>query len=207
MANTYQFNFLIALVGLLVLSCKDKDHGYHNLIDKIEAESVEFSRDSLYERETYDHEQLIDLYENDRSFYIQNRKTKMVSYACSECHTQSVDKLKTEGLGKKAHWDVVLNHANDHTMSCLTCHVENDMDQLQSNTGHIIDFNYSYQLCSQCHSKEVKDWIGGAHGKNLSGWKGARVAKLCVECHNPHQPAIAKRWPSRYNSNMANSRN
>jgi nitrate/TMAO reductase-like tetraheme cytochrome c subunit len=65
----------------------------------------------------------------------------------------------------------------------------------------------SYQLCAQCHNSQVKDWVGGAHGKNLSGWKSARVSKLCVECHNPHSPALDKRWPSRYNSQMVSQRN
>jgi len=205
MMTTSQLKLMSFILVLFILSCKGKKHEYHNLIDKIDAESVPFKRDSVHDRDSYNPNNLVEINENETHFFIQNRKDNIKSYACSECHSKPVSQLKTEGLGKKAHWDITLVHADANTMACLTCHVENDMDNLQSNTGNYIDLNYSYQLCKQCHTKEVKDWIGGAHGKNLSGWQGARVSKLCVECHNPHKPAIEKRWPSRYNSIMVNS--
>lgn len=199
-------NIVLLLMILFIFSCQEKSHEYHGLIDKIRSESVEFNKDSIVDRPSYKVDNLEDIYEDETFFMVQNRKNIVKSYACSECHNQPVSELQTQGLGKKAHWEIVLQHADDNTMSCLTCHVDDDMNNLRSLTGNTIDFNYSHQLCSQCHNKEVKDWVGGAHGKNLSGWKGARVSKLCVECHNPHNPAIEKRWPSRYNTKMVSSR-
>lgn len=206
MRKFFQNKIYSLLLILLIFSCKEKGHEYHSLIDKIKSESVEFNKDSIVERPQYQVENLTEIYEDETFFLVQNRKNIVKSYACNECHSEPVAELQTEGLGKKAHWHIQLNHADDNTMSCLTCHVDNDMNNLKSITGNTIDFNYSHQLCNQCHNKEVTDWIGGAHGKNLSGWKGARVSKLCVECHNPHKPAIEKRWPSRYNTKMVNSR-
>jgi len=149
---------------------------------------------------------LVTVTDNDPHFYIKNRKNKIKLYDCKECHNKPISQLQTKNLGKKAHWDIELNHADTNTMSCLSCHSDNNMNNLQSITGKKIDFNLSYQLCAQCHTNQVKDWKGGAHGKNLSGWKTARVSKLCVECHNPHKPNFEKRWPARYNSKMVEER-
>jgi len=206
MLSSSQLKILTITILILVSSCKGKKKEYHNLIHKIEAQSVQYDRDSIENHELFEMDQLVAIDENDIHFYIQNRKTNIKSYACSECHTKPVDQLHKEGLGKKAHWDITIKHADTKTMACLSCHNSENMNNLQSITGDPIDFNKSYQLCSQCHNKEVKDWVGGAHGKNISGWKSERVSKLCVECHNPHQPQIAKRWPSRYNATMVEER-
>ena len=206
MLSSSQLKILTITILILVSSCKGKKKEYHNLIHKIEAQSVQYDRDSIEHHELFEMDQLVAIDENDIHFYIQNRKTNIKSYACSECHTKPVDQLHKEGLGKKAHWDITIKHADTKTMACLSCHNSENMNNLQSITGDPIDFNKSYQLCSQCHNKEVKDWVGGAHGKNISGWKSERVSKLCVECHNPHQPQIAKRWPSRYNATMVEER-
>lgn len=202
MTSTSYIKIIPCVLIFLLLSCKGEKEKYHNLIDKIKAESVEYERKSIQEQDLFDADALVQIDENDIQFYIQSRKDKIQSFQCSECHTKPVSELQTEGLGKKAHWDITLNHADDNTMSCLSCHIDNDMNNLKSITGNYIDLNYSYQLCNQCHNQEVKDWAGGAHGKNLSGWQGSRISKLCTECHNPHDPSIKKRWPSRYNSVM-----
>jgi len=206
MLSSSQFKILTITILVLISSCKGKKKEYHNLMHKIEAESVSYVRDSIQNQDLFDVNELVAIDENDIHFYIQKRKTNIKSYACSECHSKPVDQLHKSGLGKKAHWDITINHADTKTMSCLSCHNSQDMNNLKSITGDPIDFNKSYKLCSQCHNSQVKDWVGGAHGKNISGWKSTRVSKLCVECHNPHQPQIAKRWPSRYNATMVNER-
>ena len=202
-----KLSILILIFTVTLISCKgNHEEEYHNIIDKIEAKSIDFKRDSTFSNNKFDASELINVTDTDPHFFIKNRKKNIESYACSECHTKPVSELKTEHLGKKAHWDIKLNHADKKTMNCLTCHTENDMDNLHSITGDKIDFNLSYQLCSQRHTKQVTEWKGGAHGKNLSGWKTSRVSKLCVECHNPHKPHFEKRWPARYNTKMVEER-
>ena len=201
-----KLNIFILLLAVIMISCKDNHNEYHNIIDKIEAESVNYPRDTTFSNNQFDVSELITVTDNDPHFYIKNRKNEIESFACSECHNKPVSQLKTENFGKKAHWDIKLNHADDKTMSCLSCHSDANMDNLHSITGKKIDFNLSYQLCTQCHTKQVKDWKGGAHGKNLSGWKTSRVSKLCVECHDPHKPHFEKRWPARYNTVMVDER-
>ena len=206
MLSSSQFKILTITILILTSSCKGKKKEYHNLMHKIEAKSVSYVRDSIQNQTLFDVNELVEIDENDIHFYIPKRKTNIKSYACNECHNKPVEQLHKEGLGKKAHWDITINHADTKTMSCLSCHNSQDMNNLKSITGDPIDFNKSYKLCSQCHNSQVKDWVGGAHGKNISGWKSTRVSKLCVECHNPHAPQIAKRWPSRYNATMVNER-
>lgn len=199
-------SFFILLVVVSMLSCKENHNEYRSVIDKIEAKSIAYQKDSVFTSSQFEVSELVKVFGDQTSFYIQNRKNKIESYACNECHDRPLDQLQSENLGKKAHWDIKLIHADSKTMSCLSCHSENNLDKLHSITGESIDFNFSYQLCNQCHNKEVKDWKGGAHGKNISGWKTARISKLCVECHNPHKPSIEKRWPDRYNTQMVDER-
>lgn len=206
MLSSSQLKILTITILILASSCKGEKKEYHNLVDKIEAKSVQYVRDSIQYNDKFDLNELVAIDENNIHFYIQKRKTNIKSYACNECHNKPVSQLVKDGLGKKAHWDITIKHADTKTMSCLSCHNSDNMNKLQSITGDPIDFNFSYKLCSQCHHNEVKDWVGGAHGKNISGWKSTRVSKLCVECHNPHQPQIAERWPSRYNTTMVKER-
>ena len=107
---------------------------------------------------------------------------------------------------QKAHWDRKVNHANENAMNCATCHNGKDMNNLNSLTGNTIDFNQSYQLCAQCHSSQFDDWKGGAHGKNIGGWAEPRAAMTCVNCHNPHTPQIASKWPVRFNTQKEKER-
>ncbi|MDH3321637.1 MAG: cytochrome C [Flavobacteriaceae bacterium] len=197
---------ILLILAITLFSCKENHEEYHNIIDKIEANSMAYKKDSTFSNNQFEISELTTVIDNDPHFYIKNRKSEIESYACSECHNKPVSQLQSEDLGKKAHWDIKLIHADDKTMSCLSCHKDNDMDNLHSITGGKIDFNLSYQLCAQCHNKEVKDWKGGAHGKNISGWQTSRVSKLCVECHNPHNPSFEKRWPARYNTQMVEQR-
>ena len=138
---------------------------------------------------------------------IPERKSQITSYNCTECHTQSIEKLKQDQVGEKAaHWNIKLAHAGAEIMNCATCHTSNNMDNLHSLTNSEIDFNYSYKLCSQCHQQEFKDWKGGAHGKQLGGWAPPRLSNTCVNCHNPHKPAFEKRWPVRFNTQKVKER-
>lgn len=140
-----------------------------------------------------------DLKGREEAFFIENRTEHLKSFPCTECHTEALEVLQQKD-GKNAHWNIQIEHADSKAMNCATCHDTNDTDNLHSITGQKIDFNHSYKLCSQCHSTQYKDWIGGAHGKRLGGWVSPRISKTCVGCHNPHKPAFAQRWPARLNT-------
>ncbi len=77
---------------------------------------------------------------------------------------------------------------------CLNCHDEKDRDKLIKLNGEKITFNQSHLLCGECHGSILTDWDRGIHGKTTGYWSaaldsdGISVRKLCVECHNPHDP-------------------
>ncbi len=134
--------------------------------------------------------------------FVRTRTEDLVSYPCSTCHTEPVDVLKqaSQAEGQLAHWDVELDHADQTTLTCTTCHnvdpTTSDVDTLRTLTGGSLSFDASYQLCAQCHADAYEEWVGGAHGKRVGGWAPPRVIQSCVECHNPHQPQWDIRWPA-----------
>ncbi len=139
--------------------------------------------------------------EDDTMFYIPDRLGQLSSFPCSRCHSEPLDHLKsTDPTVKKAHWDIALTHATEEVLNCKVCHSEKDMDYLRLNNNSTVDFNNSHRSCAQCHASEYKDWIGGAHGKQLGAWVPPRVSATCVDCHNPHSPALETRWPARLNT-------
>lgn len=195
------------VVLLLFSACKGHtETEYHSLHEKILQESAPFP-DSVLTSEIFltDMER-VEVLDSIHRFMIPERKHSLLSYPCSSCHSQPLQQMKGGEMGKRAHWNIRLQHASKKTMNCVTCHNPEDMNALQSLTGQNIDMNHSYQLCSQCHSSQFTDWKGGAHGKQLGGWAPPRTSMTCVQCHNPHAPALGSRWPARYNSTMASER-
>lgn len=198
--------YILACTCLIVLfSCKHGEGDYHGIIEKVNAEGKNYHGTSISSKEYLEGMEMIEITEGKHTFLIPDRKGKIRSYACTECHSKPLDKMQSKDL-KKAHWDIKLVHANENTMNCVTCHNPNNMDQLNSLTGKDIDFNNSYNLCNQCHSKQFEDWKGGAHGKRLGGWAPPRAAMTCVNCHNPHKPHFESRWPSRFNTQTEKER-
>ena len=137
--------------------------------------------------------------ENDQRgpFRVLTRKQDIERYKCSSCHTGK------EVRGKDAfvltHGNVVINHGQEgNALSCIDCHHPEDRDALEDKKGRKIDFDHSYQLCGQCHFRQKRDWLGGAHGKRVSNWAGERVVYNCTTCHSPHAPRFAKRFPATY---------
>ena len=203
----------IKSIGLLMLafvfsltSCKHHENEYHSITDKIEAESKDYQGTSISSETHIAHLKTIEVTENGITFLIPGRKGEIKSYACTECHTKPLAEMQGKDL-KKAHWDIKINHASVSTMNCVTCHNSNDLDHLNSLTGENIDFDRSYQLCTQCHQKQFKDWTGGAHGKRIESWAPPRASMTCVNCHNPHEPHIKSKWPERYNTQKVKERN
>ncbi len=138
---------------------------------------------------------------NDTLFFVPERTARLEGFPCSNCHTQPLAKMASDDpAGKKAHWQTRLDHADTETLDCTTCHSSNNIEYLQTNNRNKISFNHSQDVCRQCHSTQYKDWLGGAHGKNISAWVPPRVANNCVDCHDPHSPGFKPRWPARLNT-------
>ena len=191
---------LILLVALLICCEKTEDNAAYSKISKQVWEKRNSPQHSLISMDSLAIQfSLIQVGEGHKSFLIPDRKSQLNSYACSECHRHPLPAFE-ETIQKKAHWNIVLQHAKKSTMDCRTCHDSKSMNHLKSLTGVGIDFDRSYQLCRQCHFPQFKDWIGGAHGKQLEGWKPPRRSMTCTNCHNPHKPSIEKRWPARFNT-------
>ena len=130
-------------------------------------------------------------------FWTQTRKDKIQRFKCSQCHNNKP--VSVANAAEMAHGDIALNHGSpDKPLSCYTCHNKEERDFLVTEAGTKIDMDRSYQMCGQCHFRQKKDWVGGAHGKRLSYWAGQRVITNCASCHNPHSPRFEKRWPVTY---------
>jgi formate-dependent nitrite reductase cytochrome c552 subunit len=130
-------------------------------------------------------------------FWTETRKDKIERFQCSQCHNNKP--VSIAKAAEMAHGDIRLKHGSpDKPLSCYTCHNKEERDFLVTEAGTKIDMDHSYQMCGQCHFRQKKDWVGGAHGKRLSFWAGQRVVKNCASCHNPHSPRFEKRWPATY---------
>jgi hypothetical protein len=195
----------VLLLIILVSSCKHKEEEYHSINDKIKAKSKNYYGITISSENYFDDIKMMEITEGKHTFLIPERKGQIKSFKCTECHSKPLNKLQSKDV-KKAHWDIALKHADLNTMNCVTCHNSENMDELKSLTGSKIDFNRSYKLCSQCHTKQFDDWKGGAHGKKIGGWAPPRASMTCVNCHNPHKPHFQPRWPARFNTQVIQER-
>jgi hypothetical protein len=131
------------------------------------------------------------------AFWTETRKDKIERYQCSQCHKNKT--VTVAQASEMAHGDITLVHGGQQKpLSCFTCHDEDNLDFLLTEAGVNIDMDHSYQMCAQCHFRQSKDWVGGAHGKRISYWAGKRVVQNCTSCHDPHSPRFEKRWPKTY---------
>jgi hypothetical protein len=131
------------------------------------------------------------------NFFTEERKSKIQRFQCTSCHNNKP--ISINNAGKISHDDIKIDHGDkEGPLSCNTCHYENDRDFLVTSKGSKIDMDHVYDMCGQCHFRQKKDWIGGAHGKRITYWAGERVVKNCTSCHNPHSPLFKKRWPKTY---------
>ncbi|GAA3629827.1 cytochrome c3 family protein [Flavivirga jejuensis] len=207
MMNRYNLKYIVSafIMVLGLASCKHHEDEYHSITDKIEAEGKNYQGTSISSEAYIGDIKTIEITEGAHTFLIPERKSQIKSYACTECHIKPLAKMQNKDF-KKAHWDIKIEHANENTMNCITCHNGSNMDELTSLTGKSIDFNKSYNLCNQCHTKQFQDWKGGAHGKRIGGWAPPRASMTCVNCHNPHDPHFESRWPARFNTQKVKER-
>ena len=126
-----------------------------------------------------------------------SRKARIQRFKCSRCHNnQTVSMARAAEI---AHGDIRLDHGGvEKPLDCFTCHHKDDRDSLIAEKGAKTDMDHSYRICSQCHFRQSKDWVGGAHGKRIDYWSGKRVVRNCASCHDPHSPRFEKRWPVIY---------
>lgn len=129
-----------------------------------------------------------------RRFQVVRRTHKLNRYPCSNCHKKPL-KVRSKAHFQVTHGTISLKHANPGVLKCQSCHDSSKMDKLKLPNGRRVSFDQSYQLCASCHSKQGRDWAGGAHGKRLHNWVGLRAVYNCTSCHNPHRPAFGQRWP------------
>ncbi|MBR9855582.1 MAG: cytochrome C [Algicola sp.] len=203
MKNRNPIYYVMLFFAVSFASCKQEGE-YHSITDKIEAHQKPY-HGNLSSEELLVGTDLIQITEGEHTFLIPEQKGHIKSYACIECHSKPLNEMKGAN-GQKAHWDIKINHAAIETMDCATCHNPDNMNNLKSLTGTDIDYNLSYKLCAQCHSKQFEDWKGGAHGKKVAGWAPPRASMTCVNCHNPHNPGFETRWPAQFNTQKVEER-
>lgn len=105
------------------------------------------------------------------------------SFPCSKCHRYLTPNREKRTL-ELAHTTISLRHAETQRW-CLDCH---EGDKLRLPNGELIDYDRSFVLCGQCHGTIFRDWKVGIHGKRTGAWDGERYYRLCVSCHDAHQP-------------------
>jgi hypothetical protein len=129
------------------------------------------------------------------AFTVVPRQPLLALYPCSQCHKLMPVNTQPRKLVSAPH-QAALDHGKGR-MWCLDCHQGNDRDLLHSTRNTQFGFNESYQLCGQCHSARQRDWYFGAHGKRVAGWNGERQLYACTHCHDPHNPVLQPRAPSK----------
>lgn len=129
------------------------------------------------------------------AFTVVPRKEHLALFPCSQCHKVLPLNTTPRKLVAAPH-PAALNHGKGRVW-CLDCHQGTDRDVLHTVGGKKVDFDESYLVCGQCHSARQRDWTFGAHGKRVQGWQGERQLYACTHCHDPHNPVIQPRTPSK----------
>lgn len=108
-------------------------------------------------------------------------------FPCSDCHEDQEVNPQRRMLEDMHEEIQIINH-NEEERWCLDCHNPDDRDFLRLASGRLVSFEESYYLCGQCHGTIFRDWKAGIHGRRTGEWNGKKTYRLCVHCHNPHQP-------------------
>lgn len=128
------------------------------------------------------------------AFTVRPRLDDLFFYPCADCHEFMDPNDQVRELEVAEGHPALLDHGNG-AMWCYSCHAGPDFVTLQDLMGRPIPFDEGYRTCGGCHGVRFQGWRHGAHGKRLANWQGERTLYSCVECHNPHAPAIAPRAP------------
>ncbi len=121
-----------------------------------------------------------------------------ITIACMVCHatrTPNPDNAQGSDLDE-FHQGLVTAHAG---LTCLSCHNASDYGSLRRADGQAISFARVQSLCAQCHGQTVRSYENGAHGGMVGYWdltRGGRIRNGCLDCHDPHAPAIPRMLPT-----------
>lgn len=121
-----------------------------------------------------------------------------VTVACSTCHATRQPNIHSRQASDmdEFHGELKFSHG---TISCLSCHNQNDYDTLQLADGSPVAYSQVMTLCSQCHGPQKVAYDHGAHGGMTGYWdltRGERMRNNCVDCHHPHAPQFPKMQPT-----------
>lgn len=194
-----RYGSVLLLLALVLLGC---GAGFasekKSFLDTIKAEGAPFDSRSVQQVQPVTQPTVLAQEEyQGGSFRVLARKEQIERYKCSSCHGDK--EVKAQNAFTLTHGNVVIEHGREGSgLGCIDCHHPQDRDSLEDKKGRKIDFDHSYQLCGQCHFRQKRDWLGGAHGKRAAYWAGERVVFNCTTCHNPHAPRFAKRFPATY---------
>ena len=125
-----------------------------------------------------------------------HKSGEAVVVACRTCHQGMVPPASSASGQPRFHSSIRLAHGHK---TCQTCHHAPHYDELSLADGTRIPASQVMQLCGQCHSRRLEEYLHGAHGGTSGYWdrsNGPQVRNHCLHCHDPHRPAIAKVRPA-----------
>ena len=105
---------------------------------------------------------------------IETRVLAMKNYPCMDCHTV---KEKLDNIAQltfplhQPHNQLSFKHMNG-VKNCYTCHVQDNLNELQLMNKSKVSFDESYKVCFQCHGEKKRDWSLGIHGRQIGSAPG-----------------------------------
>jgi len=117
---------------------------------------------------------------------------------CGTCHGFLEPKEKYANANKleKFHKGVEIQHGGQ---SCRTCHALPGLTAFNLAGGEKVPYDEVMRLCGQCHAQRLAEYQHGAHGGMTGYWdlsRGPRSRNHCIDCHNPHAPAVPRMKPA-----------
>ena len=133
---------------------------------------------------------VIELFAGLPPFLVVPSVKEQAMHPCGNCHRWAQSDPTPRTL-KAPHDNFVLRHGlhGKGQLWCFTCHHLEGNGGLRTLEGEKVDFDDAYLVCSQCHTKQARDWAYGAHGKRVDSWQGERRVLNCTTCHYQHRPA------------------
>jgi hypothetical protein len=132
-------------------------------------------------------------------------KEDLSDFACYVCHEKNAPPpLRFDEHHRlvipEEHETIRMNHgSHDRNNLCYNCHNEANLLTFTTRDGRELGFADSSHLCGSCHGPTYRDWEAGVHGRISGHWdrRAGPFHRLdCVNCHDPHSPAIPSRRPA-----------